>query len=104
MEIPATLTTLWSVKNQSTYTLNDLFYRYLSKGYPKDISLQKAKIEFLQSQSGEKQLPIFWVAAVLVGDAEAVSLSNSWVYLGIIILLGLLGLLWYMKITADDNS
>ena len=95
--IPATLTTLWSVENQSTYTLNELFYRYLSKGYPKDISLQKAKIEFLQSQSGEKQLPTFWAAAVLVGDAEAVSLSNSWVYLGIIILLGLLGLLWYIK-------
>jgi CHAT domain-containing protein len=93
--IPATLTTLWSVENQSTYTLNELFYRYLSEGYSKDISLQKAKIEFLQSQSGEKQLPTFWAAAVLMGDAEAVSLSNGWVYLGIIVLLGLLGFWWY---------
>jgi CHAT domain-containing protein/tetratricopeptide (TPR) repeat protein len=95
--IPATLTTLWSVENQSTYTLNELFYRYLSEGYPKDISLQKAKIEFLQSQSGEKQLPTFWAAAVLVGDAEAVSLGNGWVYLGIIVLLGLLGFWWFLK-------
>ncbi len=96
--IPATLTTLWSVENQSTYTLNELFYRYLSEGYPKDISLQKAKIEFLQSQSGEKQLPTFWAAAVLVGDAEAVSLSNAWFYLGVVGLLGLLGFWWYRKI------
>jgi CHAT domain-containing protein len=95
--IPATLTTLWSVENQSTYTLNELFYRYLSEGYPKDISLQKAKIEFLQSQSGEKQLPTFWAAAVLVGDAEVVSLSNAWFYLGIVLLLGLLGFWWYRK-------
>lgn len=96
--IPATLTTLWSVENQSTYTLNELFYRYLSKGYPKDVSLQKAKIEFLQSQSGEKQLPTFWAAAVLVGDAEAVSLSSEWIYLGVVGLLGLLILfLWYKK-------
>ena len=96
--VPATLTTLWSVENQSTYTLNELFYRYLSKGYPKDVSLQKAKIEFLQSQSGEKQLPTFWAAAVLVGDAEAVSLSNGWIYLGVVGLLGLLILfLWYKK-------
>jgi CHAT domain-containing protein/tetratricopeptide (TPR) repeat protein len=95
--IPATLTTLWSVENQSTYTLNELFYRYLSEGYPKDISLQKAKIEFLQSQSGEKQLPTFWAAAVLVGDAEAVSLSNGWFYLGVLSLLGLLGFWWYQK-------
>jgi CHAT domain-containing protein/tetratricopeptide (TPR) repeat protein len=99
--IPTTLTTLWSVENQSTYTLNELFYRYLSEGYPKDISLQKAKIEFLQSQSGEKQLPTFWAAAVLVGDAEAVSLSDSWGYLGIIVMLGLLGFWWYRKLTAD---
>jgi CHAT domain-containing protein len=37
--IPSTLTTLWSVENQSTYTINELFYRYLSEGYLKDISL-----------------------------------------------------------------
>ncbi len=95
--IPATLTTLWSVENQSTYTLNELFYRYLSEGYPKDISLQKAKIEFLQSQSGEKQLPTFWAAAVLVGDAKAVSLGDGWIYLGIFGFLGLLGFWWYRK-------
>ena len=99
--IPATLTTLWSVENQSTYTLNELFYRYLSRGYPKDISLQKAKIEFLQSQSGEKQLPTFWAAAVLVGDAEAVSLSDSWGYWGIIALLSLLGIWWYRKLPVS---
>ena len=98
--IPATLTTLWSVENQSTYTLNELFYRYLSEGYPKDISLQKAKIEFLQSQSGEKQLPTFWAAAVLVGDAEAVSFSNGWFYLGIIGMTGLIGFWWYKKLTV----
>jgi CHAT domain-containing protein len=95
--IPATLTTLWSVENQSTYTLNELFYRYLSEGYSKDISLQKAKIEFLQSQSGEKQLPTFWAAAVLVGDAEAVSLGNGWIYIGIIGLLSSFGFWWFLK-------
>jgi CHAT domain-containing protein len=95
--IPATLTTLWSVENQATYALNELFYRYLSKGYPKDVSLQKAKLEFLQSQSGEKQLPTFWAAAVLVGDAEAISFNNIWIYLllGIVSVLG--GFWWYQK-------
>lgn len=95
--IPATLTTLWSVENQATYTLNELFYRYLSGGYSKDISLQKAKLEFLQSQSGEKQLPTFWAAAVLVGDAEAISFNKFWFYLlaSIILLLG--GFWWYQK-------
>lgn len=76
--IPATLTTLWSVENQATYTLNELFYRYIAQGETKDVALQKAKIEFLKSQSGEKQLPTFWAAAVLVGDAEAISSGFQW--------------------------
>ena len=84
--IPATLTTLWSVENQSTYTLNELFYRYLSKGDSKDIALQKAKIEFLKTQSGEKQLPTFWAAAVLVGDAEAINSGfQPWVFIALAI-------------------
>ena len=95
--IPATLTTLWSVENQSTYTLNELFYRHLVQGYSKDVSLQKAKIEFLQSQSGEKQLPTFWAAAVLVGDAEAISWSNNWLYLAGILLISVLGFWSYRK-------
>jgi CHAT domain-containing protein/tetratricopeptide (TPR) repeat protein len=93
--IPATLTTLWSVENQSTYALNELFYRYLSEGYAKDISLQKAKVEFLQSQSGEKQLPTFWAAAVLVGDAEAISTNYSWIYWGFALLIIFGGFWWY---------
>jgi CHAT domain-containing protein/tetratricopeptide (TPR) repeat protein len=76
--IPATLTTLWSVENQATYTLNELFYRYIAQGETKDIALQKAKLEFLKTQSGEKQLPTFWAAAVLVGDAEAISSGFQW--------------------------
>jgi CHAT domain-containing protein len=91
--IPATLTTLWSVENQATYTLNELFYRYIAQGETKDVALQKAKLEFLQTQSGEKQLPTFWAAAVLVGDAEAIDSGfRWWLILGGI---GVIGLLWY---------
>lgn len=57
--IPATLTTLWSVESQSTYTLNELFYRYLSQGYPKDISLQKAKIELSSKSIRRKTITYF---------------------------------------------
>ncbi len=88
--IPATLTTLWSVENQATYTLNELFYRYITQGETKDVALQKAKIEFLKSQSGEKQLPTFWAAAVLVGDAEAISSGFQWWWLLGVIALALI--------------
>ena len=100
--IPATLTTLWSVENQSTYTLNELFYRYLSQGEEKDIALQKAKIEFLKSQSGEKQLPTFWAAAVLVGDAEAISSGFSWWWILGVLGLGII-LIKILKIQKNQN-
>ena len=99
--IPATLTTLWSVENQSTYTLNELFYKYLSQGQEKDIALQKAKLEFLKTQSGEKQLPTFWAAAVLVGDAEAISSGFlGWWILGVVI-VGIV--IFYYRVKGSFN-
>jgi CHAT domain-containing protein len=44
--IPAAITNLWSVENASTYKLTELFYKYLTRGIPSDIALQKAKLEF----------------------------------------------------------
>ncbi|MFT3704193.1 MAG: CHAT domain-containing protein [Agriterribacter sp.] len=58
--IPAAIANLWSVDNTSTYTLTELFYKWLAKGFPTDIALQKAKLEFLQSASKEKSMPYFW--------------------------------------------
>lgn len=93
--IPATLTTLWSVENRATYSLNELFYQYLSEGFTKDVALQKAKIAFLQSQTGENQLPTFWAGAVLVGDASALNSSYTmWYVLGVILFLVLAFIGW----------
>ena len=49
--IPAALSNLWSVENESTYRNTELFYKYLSQGLPTDIALQKAKIEFMNEAS-----------------------------------------------------
>lgn len=93
--IPATLTTLWSVENKATYALNELFYRYLSEGLSKDLALQKAKIEFLQSQTGENQLPTFWAGAVLVGDASALNKSGTfWYFIIAAIMTTVLLIVW----------
>ena len=45
--IPAAITNLWSVDNTSTYLLTELFYKWLAKGLPTDVELQKAKLDFL---------------------------------------------------------
>ena len=74
--IPAAISNLWSVDNESTYHLTELFYKQLSKGLPTDIALQKAKLEFMQTASKEKSLPYYWAGPVLVGKTDIIELSK----------------------------
>ena len=65
--IPSSISSLWSLDNFSTFKLTELFYKYLSLGMPADVSLQQAKLEFINSSSKLNQLPYFWACTVLVG-------------------------------------
>jgi CHAT domain-containing protein len=71
--IPAAISNLWSVDNESTYQITELFYKYLSQGLPTDIALQKAKLEFINTaSSGEKKLPYFWAGSILTGKVDII--------------------------------
>lgn len=97
--VPSVLTTLWSVQNEATYELTDLFYSYLDQGLPKDVALQRAKQDWLSTAEGENQLPNYWAGLILVGDSKPlVHLSYSpWV--GIVSLLAIIGLggIWFWQ-------
>jgi hypothetical protein len=43
-----------------------------------DISLQKAKIDFIKSAPREKQLPYYWAAPVLIGRTNPIEFSKSY--------------------------
>ena len=75
--IPSSITNLWSVENESTYHLTELFYKYLVKGQPADVALQNAKKEFMRNASNEKKLPYFWSAAILAGKTDSIDLKKS---------------------------
>lgn len=74
--VPSVLTTLWSVQNEATYQLTDLFYKYMDAGLPKDIALQRAKQEWLQKEEGINQLPNYWAGLIVVGDTEPLPSTN----------------------------
>jgi CHAT domain-containing protein len=77
--IPSSIANLWTVDDQSTYRLTELFYRYLTKGLPADQALQRAKLDFIGDRSGEKSLPYYWAAPVVAGDgAFTVTESSIW--------------------------
>lgn len=86
--IPAAISNLWSVENESTYRITELFYKYLSKGLPTSVALQKAKLEFINtSVSKEKKLPYYWAGAILTGKVASFKINRSLPWLSIIILL-----------------
>jgi CHAT domain-containing protein len=66
--IPSSMVNLWSVDNQSTYRLTELFYRYLAKGNSYDEALQLAKVECLSASQRERSLPFYWAAMVFAGQ------------------------------------
>ena len=99
MGIPSTITNLWSVDNESTYKLTELFYKYLAEKLPIDLALQKAKLEFIEQSTKEKKLPFYWAAAIVVGKSNALEskMDMRWLEILIILILSLTGLVFLLK-------
>jgi CHAT domain-containing protein/Tfp pilus assembly protein PilF len=97
--VPSSVINLWSVDNESTYKLTELFYKYVSEGIPLDISLQKAKLEFIASSSKEKRLPYYWAAAIIVGKTDPVKAGTLFKWQEVAVILGMLmiGLAFLLK-------
>ena len=102
--IPSSISNLWASDNESTYRLTELFYKYLAKGDPTDIALQKAKLEFLKVSSKSRQLPYYWAGSILVGKnyTPLVKREISWKLAALII--SVLGLLFWMVMKFYRNN
>lgn len=70
--IPAAISNLWSVDEQATYKITELFYKFLSEGIPTDVALQQAKKAFMTSGSKENTLPYYWAASILTGKVDVI--------------------------------
>jgi len=67
---PSIVVSLWTVADESTSRLMIYFYKYLSKGLPKDEALREARLELMVEKDG-KQLrfsdPFYWGPFILNG-------------------------------------
>ncbi|MBB3839312.1 CHAT domain-containing protein/tetratricopeptide (TPR) repeat protein [Runella defluvii] len=97
--IPSTITTLWSVEDQPTYELTNLFYNYLDQGLPKDEALQRAKLDWLNQGNAADALPSQWAGMILVGDTAPLAMDGlRFIILGLGLLgLGVLGGVWWWR-------
>jgi CHAT domain-containing protein len=89
MGIPACISNLWKIDNETTYKITELFYKQISQGVPTDVALQQAKLEFINTATKENRLPYYWSAAILVGANDTIQLNNgtSWKVILLIIVI-----------------
>jgi CHAT domain-containing protein/predicted negative regulator of RcsB-dependent stress response len=87
---PSTVMSLWSIPDESTSQIMLNFYKYLKAGDPKDVALQKAKLDYLTTCSPQYQVPNYWGATVIIGNIAPVDFRNWYqkpMYLGGIFML-----------------
>jgi CHAT domain-containing protein len=91
------LTNRWSLDENAGSEIIELFLKYVKQGVPKDIALQKAKQDYLNTHQSEKLLPTKWAATVLVGNIEPLSQPNSyWIHF-FVGLIALIILIWRLR-------
>ena len=85
---PATVMSLWEVRDDATAKLMRLFLENIRQGQDKDEALTKAKRSYLKS-TGDA-FPYYWAGFVLTGKADPVRLAAPWWegWLGWVLLLG----------------
>ncbi len=90
------VSSLWEVNDTSTSDIMTTFYTNLKEGQTKSEALNNAKRAYLSSHELSAQSPYYWSSFVLIGDAEAINLSNNyWVYIALI--LGIITLLLFFR-------
>ena len=104
---PSLVMSLWSIPDVSSAKVLDDFFKNLKNGSSKDVALQQAKLNFLQTS--EKSHPLYWAGLVAVGNLEALdfkSTSSAWQYFAIAALF-LLALVFlsrrYLGVMKLDN-
>jgi len=95
------IATQWSVDDQTTQQLIQLFLQGIKKGLSKDRALQKAQASFIGANGNRLAHPYYWASLIPIGDMEPLSFgpSKTFKIVGGLILLSLLGfsLFWYFK-------
>ncbi|OJY88902.1 MAG: hypothetical protein BGP13_02475 [Sphingobacteriales bacterium 40-81] len=92
---PSVIMSLWKIDEKTNAQIITGFYQYLKKGYSKSEALRKAKIDFIENNTGELSNPFYWAGLCMIGDDASLYSGNNWWYwlagAGIVFIL-----LWYV--------
>jgi CHAT domain-containing protein len=90
------VSSLWNVNDKATSTIMTDFYTNLKSGETKSVALNKAKRTYLKTHSLSEQSPYYWSSFVLIGNTDAIDLSNN-TFLYLAVFLVLIGLGYFIS-------
>jgi len=80
---PSLVISLWKIDDRTSAQVMKGFYNYLSIGEPLDISLAKAKADYINNASEFNAHPFYWAAFLQVGNVSKLDIKKpnvwSWV-------------------------
>ena len=86
---PATVMSLWEVRDDATAQIMQLFLKNIRQGQDKDEALAKAKRDYIRKY--HREFPYYWAGYVLTGTADPVDLPWSvWEHPVLLAAIGLL--------------
>lgn len=104
---PSTVMSLWSIPDESTSKVMLNFYKNLKNGDPKDIALQKAKLDYLGNCPPQYSIPNEWGATVVIGNISPIDFrawwEKPWVWGFLIFILGVFGFLFLRRKERTTN-
>ena len=75
--VPSVVMTLWSVEDNSSALLMELFYKHLTEGLAKDEALRQAKLDYLKQSDQLTSYPYYWAGYVNIGDNAPLENSKN---------------------------
>ena len=72
--VPSLVVSLWSVDDDATARIMELFYEQLRSGASKKQALRKAKLDYMSDARGDEKDPFYWAPFILSGDWRPLAL------------------------------
>lgn len=75
---PSVITTLWNAHDESSAYLAERLHEYVRQGIALDEALQRAKLDYVQSDEGRPyNHPYYWANLVLIGEGQALYKASA---------------------------
>jgi len=75
---PTTVMSLWKIPDNTTPGIIEPFYKEVSKGRNIDLALQRAKLQYISENPGNRAHPGLWAAMVVHGSSDSIAPEPSW--------------------------